>query len=191
MVKNNIRVMLAEREMSAAALSDLLPEEVNPVCVSFLMKGRVLPTPETMQVMCDTFNCAATDLYHPKDLSLQCIRPACEQVKSETVAIKVNAPDLTRAAAAKKELDKVGYVDIPAAIRNKGHDGMEQVRIWMSTEEKAALFKAVQRMGYQSVAEWFREQYRQLLRDYIGLGIGESKIHEAVPPTTQNQTVRG
>lgn len=189
MVKNNIRVMLAEREMSAAALSDLLPEEVNPVCVSFLMKGRVLPTPETMQVMCDTFNCAATDLYHPKDLSLQCIRPACEQVEPEQINVK--APDLTKAAAAKKALDKVGYVDIPAPIRKKGHDGMEQVRIWMSAEEKAALFKAVQRMGYQSVAEWFREQYRQLLRDYIGLGIGESNIHEAVPPTTKNQTVRG
>ena len=186
MVQNNIRVKLAEHEMSGAALAELLPEEVNPVCVSFLIKGRVLPTPETMQVMCDTFKCAATDLYKPKDLTLKTIRPSSEQVPLKSITAK--APDLKAAAAAKEGLEKAGF--IPEALRGADrHEGMEQLRIGMKAEEKAALFKAVQRMGYPSVAEWFREKYRELLREYIHLGIGDTKLHEAIPPTTQNQTV--
>ena len=36
----------------------------------------------------------------------------------------------------------------------------------LKEEEKIVMDSALQRLGYRSAAEWFREQYRYLLRQY-------------------------
>ncbi|MEG2623293.1 MAG: hypothetical protein RSC06_10375, partial [Clostridia bacterium] len=70
-------------------------------------------------------------------------------------------------------------------LKDTPHKGMEQIRVWLLADEKAALFKAVNVLGYRSVAEWLRDMYRATIHNYISLTI----LHEAIPPVTKNQTI--
>ena len=72
MVENRIRVMLAEKNMSAAALSATMPD-MGKVCMSFIVNGIALPTREGMTAMCNTLDCIPTDLYDEAELNLNVI----------------------------------------------------------------------------------------------------------------------
>lgn len=165
MVHNRIKVMRAEAEISATALAEKMPDGMNKVCMSFIEKGQVLPTKEGLATMCEVLNCKPDDLYSPDDIDLRAV--GRKSAEPETPA-----PRTARFTV---------KVEAGRADDRLGHEGMEQLRVWMPAEEKAALFKAVSGLGYKSVAEWLREMYRQTIHKYVSLGLKESeKLHEVV-----------
>lgn len=174
MVRNRIKVLRAEAEISATALAEKMPEGVDKVVMSYIEKGRVLPTREGLETMCDVFECLPTDIYEAQDIDLLTVKREPEQQP---------APEPVKTVSTGKPQS-----DIAVQIARKGgesHEGMEQFRVWMPAEEKAALFKVVAGLGYHSVAEWLREKYRATLRDYIALQLKDKAIHEVIPPTTE------
>ena len=172
MVRNRIKVLRAEAEISATALADKMPEGVDKIVMSYIEKGRVLPTREGLETMCDVFDCLPTDIYDAQDIDLLAVKREPEQQQPATEPVKVKA------------VSNGKIIIRPARRSVEQHEGMEQIRVWMPAEEKAALFKAVAGLGYHSVAEWLREKYRETLRAYIALQLKDKTLHEAIPPTT-------
>ena len=186
MVKNRIKVELAKADMTAAALSALLPDDINKVCMSFIQAGKVLPTIDGLRAMCEIFKCNPTDIYDLKDLDLLSLVGQRAEIKAEAAPATAQAPTREQAVQA-----AIVNETAPAQthIHVNAHAGMQQLRVWMQPDEKAALVKAVRGLGYVSVAEWLREMVRKTLRDYISLNLKKATIHQAVNSTTQNQTV--
>lgn len=182
MVPNRIRVKLAEANMSAAALSEKMPDNINKVCMSFIQAGKVLPTKEAMRVMCEVFGCTPTDIYAEDDIDL------LSMVRKQTQrTVQAAATPTARDSSIRANI--VINPGEPNEHREADrHTGMQQVRVWMPATEKAALVRAVKGLGYISLAEWFREMYRKTLKEYIALNLKDTKLHEAIPLTTQNQT---
>lgn len=176
MVSNRIKVLRAEADISATALSSKMPEGVDKIVMSYIEKGRVLPTRESLEVMCDVFGCLPTDIYKAQDIDLLAVkRKPTQQPTQEPVMVK----------AASEGKDPNEIIVQPARQSVERHEGMEQIRVWMPADEKAALFKAVAGLGYHSVAEWLREKYRETLHAYIALNLENKTLHEAIPPTTE------
>jgi DNA-binding XRE family transcriptional regulator len=140
---NKIRALRAMRGLSQAQLSEALPDNSNAVIVGFLESGRVLPTVEGMKALCNVFTCTPTEMYQEEALDL------------------VNALTSGHVRTFKRHK------------RGRGHDGMTEFRAWMEPDEKAALERAVKRMGYKSGSEWFRESYRDLLKECIQHGVSD------------------
>lgn len=176
MVRNRIKVFRAEAEISATALADKMPEGVDKIVMSYIEKGRVLPTREGLETMCDVFDCLPTDIYDAQDIDLLAVKREPEQQQPAPEPVKV------KAVSNGKNPNEI--IIRPARRSVEQHEGMEQIRVWMPAEEKAALFKAVAGLGYHSVAEWLREKYRETLRAYIALQLKDKTLHEAIPPTT-------
>ena len=160
MVRNRIKVKRAEANISAVALSGMLPDGVDKVAMSFIEQGRVLPTRDSLKEMCKVLECSPTDLYRERDLDLLSVVDSTE-VELESVA----RPDIQRA----------------------DHEGQERVRVWMKAEEKEALLQAIAGLGYQSVTEWLREMYRATMQRYVELHLEKHrKIHQVITPSRQN-----
>lgn len=179
MVDNRIRVMLAERKMSAAALSDTMPG-MGKVCMSFIVNGIALPTREGMAAMCDTLACLPTDLYDEAELNLNIAVGKGQQPPESP---------LHEAAENTEKRPTIPINSLEAPVRRKaerwdssGHAGQERLFFWFQPEEKAALVKAVKGLGYRSTAEWMREMYRQTLKQYAALGLEGKKLHDLIPP---------
>lgn len=187
MVRNRIKVFRAEVGISASALSERMPGGVDKVAMSFIEGGRVLPTRDGLEVMCELFDCLPTDLYTRDELDLLAVRAKPEATQQPPQA---KAKASAAQTGDEPDEDRISLGRPDATDRNQ-HEGMEQIRVWMQAEEKAALFKAVNALGYRSVAEWLREMYRETLNKYITLKLQDRKLHEAVPPTTDNQTLKG
>ena len=185
MVKNRIKVKLAEAEMTAATLSSKLPDDINKVCMSFIQAGKVLPTIDGLRAMCEVFKCTPTDIYDPTDLDLL-------SLVGKRIEVKAEAPAPAQPATREQSI-QAATVNEAAPSRttfpDNRHTGMQQLRVWMPVEEKIALVKAVRGLGYVSIAEWLREMVRKTLKDYIALNLKKNTIHQAVNSTTQNQTV--
>lgn len=177
MVANRLRVRLVEANMSAAALSERMPDAINKVCMSFIQSGKVLPTKDAMKAMCDALGCEPTDIYAAADIDLLSL----VRERAEAKAAEAKFPSRAKAVT----LD--GKADAPI-YESRGHAGEKQFRVWMPIEERAALFKAISGLGYVSVAEWFREMCRQTLKEYITLNLQDKTLHGAITSTTQNQT---
>jgi len=185
MVRNRIKVMRAEAGISATALSERMPEGVDKIVMSFIETGRVLPTRDSLETMCEIFDCTPTDLYNRYDIDLCAVRAQ----QTEQTPTTVKATSLGAQTSPPKAT---------VTFRRNGagcdrHYGMAQLRVWMLADEKAALFKAVNALGYHSVAEWLREMYRTTLHKYITLKLQDTTIHENITPastTTCNQTTR-
>lgn len=178
MVANRLRVRLAEANMSAAALSQRMPDAINKVCMSFIQAGKVLPTKDAMKVMCEVLKCEPTDIYAATDIDLLSLVREQADAKAAEVKFHPRAKAVT--------LDGKAAAPI---YESNGHAGEKQFRVWMPTEEKAALFKAINGLGYVSVAEWFREMCRKTLKEYIALNLQDKTLHGAITSTTQNQTL--
>lgn len=133
MVENKIRQSLWEKRITQAEIVRQLAD-VNAVQFSAITAGNVLPTRETMDVICRTLDCCPTDLYEREDLILT-----------------GEKPEQRRAKAASPEEEK------------EDHDGMERFRVWLRPEEKEALIRACAVLGYRNTSEWFREAYREAL----------------------------
>lgn len=154
MVDNRIKALRAKAKISATELSKHMPDDVDKIVMHYIETGRVLPTRDGLDKMCEVFDCVPTDIYAASDIDLFSMHENSKEPK--TIDLK----------------------DTP-------HKGMEQIRVWLLADEKAALFKAVNVLGYRSVAEWLRDMYRATIHNYISLTI----LHEAIPPVTKNQTI--
>lgn len=187
MVKNGIRVMLAKRETSAAALSAKIPD-MNKVCMSFIVNGAALPTREGMQAMCRELGCKATDLYEEAELNLN--------VTGETEQRPLTQ-EPAQAESAEKRRIKIGEdsktVTIPlnsleAPVRQRvekrkdGHEGQERMFFWLEPEEKKGLETALAGLGYRSSAEWFREMMRIAMKQYIAVKTESTELQNYIPP---------
>jgi len=187
MIDNRIRVMLADKKMSAAALSKQMPD-MGKVCMSFIVNGIALPTREGMAAMCETFGCLATDLYDEAELNLNVTGKSEGQRPTEsplhTAEVKAETETEERATI------PLNSLEAPVRQRaeqsgNHGHEGQERLFFWFKPEEKAALIKAVKGLGYRSTAEWMREMYRQTLKQYAALRLDGKTLHELIPPVVE------
>lgn len=146
MTNNRIPDIRKRLGISQRKLADCLPSYISNVAMSLMETGSVMPNRETMTALCDALGCLPTDIYDELDLNLN---TAGRHANLEPVEIEITLPKKTG-----------------SGNRGSGHDGMTEFRVWVREEEKAVLDSALQRLGYRSSAEWFREQYRFLLRQY-------------------------
>ena len=118
MVSNRIKVLLAEREISAKALADGMPECCSPAIMSYITNGKVLPTKQTLGRMCFLLGCEPTDLYDVKDLDLLSGGKEREQspcVVEDTLQRDLNAREIAALELAVKAL---GYSDLGDWVRD-------------------------------------------------------------------------
>jgi len=190
-VKNRIRVMLAEANTSAAKLAEKMPG-MNKVCMSFIQQGIALPTREGMEAMCEELECKATDIYDEKELDLNVTR------ETERKATKEEAYEMARDKITINPDDE--QVTIPlnsleapvrqrVEKRNHGHENQERVFFWFASDEKAALVKAVEGLGYRNLTEWMREMYRMTLKQYAALKLEGKTLHELIPPLVSQNSL--
>lgn len=130
MIKNRIKERLVDQGISQVALTRGMPEEITQVVMSFIVTGKVLPTRECLQVMCDMLDCKPTDLYQAEDLNL----------------LYTGEIALAQEDSEKKDTSQ--------------HEGMIQLRAWLRPQEKESITRAVDELGYRNVAEWLREMVR-------------------------------
>ena len=166
-VANRIKVLRAEANISATALASQIPGG-DKVVMSYIENGRALPTKDGLEKMCDIFSCKPADIYATDDLNLL-------SVKREPEAAQPTK-------GKRRDTQQETRLQNLRADTAEQREGMEQVRVWMAADEKAALFKAISGLGYRSVSEWMREKYRATLREYIALNLGDKTLHEAIPP---------
>ena len=84
MVRNRIKVLLAEAEITATTLVEKMPAGVDKVAMSYITNGRVLPTRESLETMCDVFSCTPADIYEPREIDLLSVRrQAAQAVQSD------------------------------------------------------------------------------------------------------------
>lgn len=69
MGNNRIRAVLADRKMPAKHLSDGLTD-CNAAILSYIINGKVLPTPDKLREMCELLGCSPEDLYDSTDVDL-------------------------------------------------------------------------------------------------------------------------
>lgn len=151
MTNNTIRIERLKLGLSQGKLAEQLPDDLDAVAVGFIEKGRVLPTRDTMEVLCEIFNCTPTDLYAPEDIDLLSGRKPIDDVEAEELTTPNQQPDRQRSG--------------------RGHDGMTEFRTWLRPNEKQTLEEAVDALGYRSLSEWFREVYRNTVCRYKRLSI--------------------
>jgi DNA-binding Xre family transcriptional regulator len=188
MIQNEIRVMLAKRGTSAAALSTKIPD-MNKVCMSFIVNGAALPTREGMQAMCRELDCKATDLYDEEELNLNVTaEPKAQRPLTEEPAQATNAEKKKIVIGAESETVTIPLNSLEAPVRQRvekrkdGHENQERVFFWFDPEEKAALIKATEALGYRNLTEWMREMYRLTLKQYAALKLEGKTLHDLVPP---------
>lgn len=70
MSSNRIRVVLADRGLSAKALTDQMGGIVNTAIMSYIMNDKALPTRDWLKRMCEVLNCRPEDLYDATDTDL-------------------------------------------------------------------------------------------------------------------------
>lgn len=194
MIQNEIRVMLAKRGTSAAALSTKIPD-MNKVCMSFIVNGAALPTREGMRAMCRELDCKATDLYSEEELDLNVTaetkeeRPLKQEPAQATDGEKkriIISPDSEKVTIPLNSLE--APVRLRTEKRKDGHENQERVFFWFKPEEKAALVKATEGLGYRSLTEWMREMYRQTLKQYATLKLEGKTLHELIPPIAEPES---
>jgi len=181
MIANQIRVKCEEAQISVTALVEKMPDDLNIVAMSFIEAGKVLPTKGGLAAICKELDCTPTDIYELSDIDLisVCRTPCSDSGESD--------------AQIPSERQRVADMADPCpSFRSESssqHEGEEQLRVWMRTDEKAALVRAIKGLGYHSIAEWLREKYRETLRQYIALKSHGTSLHNALPLTTQNQHI--
>ena len=146
MTSNSSATYRKKLNISQKQLATLMPEGVTNLAVHFIESGNAMPTKETMKAMCEAFSCQPTDLYELEDLNLALLQRD-----------KSDPPEMPETTLPRRT---------GPSNRGPGHEGMTEFRTWMKEEEKIVMDSALQRLGYRSAAEWFREQYRYLLRQY-------------------------
>lgn len=155
MPKNHVRIKRLESGLTQAELAERMPDGVTNMCVSYIEAGKVLPTKDGLKALCTQLLCAPTDLYRLEDLDLLSSHVLAE---SESITVRIKAKS-----------DSSG---------KRQHGDMVEFRTWLKPSEKEQLEKAIAVLGYRSMAEWFRESYRELLARAKRFGTAESQAPE-------------
>ena len=177
MVKNRIRVMLAARDTTALKVTESIPG-MTKVAMSYIVQGVSLPTREGMEAMCKALQCQATDLYDEAELDLNVTREA-KPGNQKRGMIAVDGRDANNTTI------PICTPESPVRIKEcaeNAHEGQERIRFWLKPEEKAALVKAVEGLGYHSLTEWMREMYRYTIKQYAMLKLDGKLLHDLIPP---------
>lgn len=153
MVTNQLKVALAKADTNAATLAKKIPG-LDKVTMSYITRGKVLPTREEMEAICKELDCKATDIYDEQELDLNVTR---DRNPNAEIANPLKAPVRQRAE------DQDGIIRCEPA-------------------EKAVLIKATEGLGYRNLTEWFREMYRMTLKQYAALKLDGKMLHELIPP---------
>jgi len=183
MEDNRIRVLLAEKKMSAAALAT--KTGMSKVCMSFIMNGIAMPTREGVQAMTSELECLATDIWKEEALDLNVTAKRGEEPTASPLHTAEEAPKEHTEERATLPLNSLEAPVRQKAEKRDGHEGQERVFFWFRPEEKAALVKAVKGLGYHSTAEWMREMYRQTLKQYAALKLEGKTLHDLIPPIVE------
>lgn len=183
MVENRIRVLLAEKKMSATALASKVPG-MSKVCLSFIVNGIAMPTREGVSAITEELECLATDLWNEEDLNLN-----VTGIKGTQQASPLHtAEEEIKEQAEERPTLPLNSLEAPVRVKAEkrdGHEGQERMFFWFRPEEKAALVKAVKGLGYHSTAEWMREMYRQTLKQYAALKLDGKTLHDLIPPIVE------
>lgn len=184
MVKNRIKVQRVEANITATSLAAQLPDEINKVGFSVIENGKALPTRRNLEKMCELLGCGVTDLYDAEDIDLLAVgrnddpttsqRPTLQQPME--MMVQVDHTEAIPRIRITVENTPAGDTDV---------ESREKLSIWIAPKEKLALFAVVKGLGYASIAEWFREMYRNTVERYINMNLN-GNLTEAVT-TTQNQ----
>ena len=134
MTRNSIKHKLDDAGITQAAAAEKMPDGIGKVGMSFIVTGKVLPTKDGMQTLCEMLDCAPSDLYSPTDINLLSL---CELDEEKPVITSVQG-------------SKGG----------KQHEDMHKFQVWLRPYEQDAIEKAVAELGYRSIAEWLREMIR-------------------------------
>lgn len=134
---NMIKAKLSAAGISSKALAKEV--EISEVAMSFILNGYVLPTRETLRLICESLKCEPTDLYDASDLKL----------------LGNAKPD------AKKSKTVIGG----RSVKDRA-DGATRLFFWIDEQEKANLIAAVKSLGYRTVTEWLREMMRNTIARY-------------------------
>lgn len=180
MTDNRFRVMLAEKRMSAAALSRAIPG-MNKVCMSFITQGQAMPTRKGMKDICSVLDCKATDLYNAEELNLN-----IDESTDESPLQKAHVRPAEKRTPEDLEAETVSSETIDAAPEQDSHKGQVKFCIWLEVEEKAALARVIKALGYRSMTEWLREMYRQAVKQYAALNLDRRMLHELVPQSSDS-----
>ena len=134
MVKNKIRAQRELMGLTQQQLAKKLGDE-NASTLSMLETGKVLPTGPYLKLICQALDREPSDLYSLSDLTL---------------------------------IDEPGTAASDARIsstvsRDKNHDGLVEFRVWLKPAIKEKIEKAASYLEYNSLTEWFRECYRDLI----------------------------
>lgn len=148
MTSNRIAAIRQELKIPQRELLAHLPDDINPVALSFIEQGRVLPNVPTMAALSETLGKAPTEIYEAADLNLTLA--AYDFPEADTPEPTDSEPGGKRGST----------------NRGRGKEGMVELRCWAKEEEKRNLDAALSALGYSSYAEWWREKYRATLRDF-------------------------
>lgn len=134
MVKNKIRAQRELMGLTQQQLAKKLGDE-NASTLSMLETGKVLPTRPYLKLICQALDREPSDLYSLSDLTL---------------------------------IDEPGTAASDARIsstvsRDKNHDGLVEFRVWLKPAIKEKIERAASYLEYNSLSEWFRECYRDLI----------------------------
>lgn len=169
MTENRFKDVLVEHRTTAKALCQKV-QNIGQGCMSYIVNGTAMPTRESMQSICEVLSCKATDIWNERDLDLNVTREARMDEKTERIQHDETSPAQSiRLDGARDERS-----------RGHGHEGQDRLFFWFAPEEKIALAKAVRGLGYKSMAEWMREMYRQTLRQYAVLTLGNGSLNDLV-----------
>lgn len=141
MVRNRIKVLRAEAEISATALADKMPEGVDKIVMSYIEKGRVLPTREGLETMCDVFDCLPTDIYDAQDIDLLAVKREPEQQQPALEPVKV------KAVSNGKNPNEI--IIQPTRRSGEQHEGMEQIRVLDARRRKGGALQGSSRSWLQ------------------------------------------
>lgn len=136
MTKNSIRSKLEESGITQVEAANRMPDNVGKVGMSFIVTGKVLPTRDGLEALCGMFDCSPSDLYSPEDI------------------------DLLSIGSLEEEKLQDGFTSSFAEKNSSGHGDMNQLRVWLRPYEREAIEKAIEELGYRSIAEWLREMIR-------------------------------
>ena len=88
MTTNRIAELRERLQISQRELMKHLPSDVNPVAMSFIEQGRVLPNVPTMQAISDTLGTPPTEIYQAQDLNLTLSALPLPEEDSTTTVVK-------------------------------------------------------------------------------------------------------
>lgn len=138
MVSNTIKENRARLNLTQAQLANMLDtDDHTPLTLSVIESGKALPTKPYLDALCGALDRDALELYRPEDLDLM------------GLIQKIDADDARIS---------------PASASDRKHSGLVEFRTWLKPHEKENIERAVFYLGYRSMAEWFREAYRNLIQ---------------------------